>query len=63
LKIQHRYGPVGRFTLHVAEVGTGELVLLFRGFRTCWQDWTAQLGALAASGQQLAERLLFIRSA
>ena len=40
--------PAGR--IHVAEQGSGPLVLLVHGFPECWYSWRHQLPALAAAG-------------
>jgi pimeloyl-ACP methyl ester carboxylesterase len=48
--IQHRQLNVGRLSLHVAELGAGEPVLLMHGFPTDWEDWRKQMEALAAAG-------------
>ncbi|HEY7430298.1 MAG TPA: alpha/beta hydrolase [Streptosporangiaceae bacterium] len=36
--------------MHVAEAGTGPLVLLLHGFPECWYSWRHQLVALAGAG-------------
>jgi pimeloyl-ACP methyl ester carboxylesterase len=36
--------------MHVAEAGTGPLVLLLHGFPECWYSWRHQLVALAEAG-------------
>jgi len=36
--------------MHIAEQGTGPMVLLCHGFPECWYSWRHQLGALAAAG-------------
>src|ERR1700761_4523780 len=48
--ITHRTVPVGPLNLHVAEAGTGPLVVLLHGFPECWYSWRHQLTALAAAG-------------
>ncbi len=48
--ITHRFVDVGGFDLHVAEAGSGPLVLLLHGFPECWYSWRHQLTALAAAG-------------
>jgi pimeloyl-ACP methyl ester carboxylesterase len=50
VSIEHRRVNVGRLTLHVAELGVGEPVLLLHGFPSYWADWEAQMTALAAAG-------------
>ncbi len=49
-EITHRTIEVGRLRLHVAEAGTGPLVLLLHGFPECWYSWRHQLTALADAG-------------
>lgn len=48
--VTHRLiaGPAGR--IHLAEQGTGPLVLLVHGFPESWYSWRRQLPALAAAG-------------
>ncbi|QNS08240.1 alpha/beta fold hydrolase [Streptomyces xanthii] len=48
--LRHRIveAPAGR--LHLAEQGTGPLVLLVHGFPESWYSWRRQLPALAAAG-------------
>ncbi len=36
--------------MHIAEAGSGPLVLLLHGFPECWYSWRHQLTALAAAG-------------
>jgi epoxide hydrolase A/B len=48
--ITHREIGAGGLTMHVAEAGTGPLVLLLHGFPECWYSWRHQLVALAAAG-------------
>ncbi|MBC2904321.1 alpha/beta fold hydrolase [Streptomyces cupreus] len=49
-QITHRLvsSPAGR--IHLAEQGTGPLVLLLHGFPESWYSWRHQLPALAAAG-------------
>src|SRR3954466_11125201 len=49
-EITHRLvsSPAGR--IHLAEQGTGPLVLLVHGFPESWYSWRHQLPALAAAG-------------
>jgi pimeloyl-ACP methyl ester carboxylesterase len=49
-EIAHRTLDVGNVRLHIAEAGTGPLVLLLHGFPECWYSWRHQLTALAAAG-------------
>ena len=46
----HREVSANGIQLHVAELGTGPLVLLLHGFPEFWWSWRHQLPALAASG-------------
>jgi pimeloyl-ACP methyl ester carboxylesterase len=48
--ITHRNLTVGGLELHIAEAGTGPLVLLLHGFPESWYSWRHQLIALAAAG-------------
>jgi pimeloyl-ACP methyl ester carboxylesterase len=48
--IQHRQIQVGTLSMHVAEAGTGPLVLLCHGFPESWFSWRHQLRALADAG-------------
>ena len=48
--ITHRTIDAGGLAMHVAEAGTGPLVLLLHGFPECWYSWRHQLVALAAAG-------------
>ena len=50
MNVEHRRVDVGRLTLHVAELGVGEPVLLLHGFPSYWADWQPQMTALAARG-------------
>ncbi len=50
VEITHRTVEVGGTRLHVAEAGTGPLVLLLHGFPECWYSWRHQLTALAEAG-------------
>jgi pimeloyl-ACP methyl ester carboxylesterase len=46
----HREVSANGIRLHVAELGTGPLVLLLHGFPEFWWSWRHQLPALAAAG-------------
>jgi pimeloyl-ACP methyl ester carboxylesterase len=48
--ITHRFVDVGGFDLHIAEAGSGPLVVLLHGFPECWYSWRHQLAALAEAG-------------
>ena len=46
----HRMVRANGIALHVAEIGTGPMVLMLHGFPQFWWTWRAQLTALAAAG-------------
>ena len=48
--IAHRFIDVRGLRVHVAEAGSGPLVLLLHGFPECWYSFRHQLVALAAAG-------------
>jgi pimeloyl-ACP methyl ester carboxylesterase len=48
----HREVSANGIRLHVAEIGTGPLVLLLHGFPEFWWSWRHQLPALAAAGMR-----------
>lgn len=48
--VSHRVVDVGGLPVHLAEAGTGPLVLLLHGFPECWYSWRYQLTALARAG-------------
>jgi pimeloyl-ACP methyl ester carboxylesterase len=50
MTIRHSMVPANGITLHVAECGTGPLVLLCHGWPELWYSWRHQLPALAAAG-------------
>jgi pimeloyl-ACP methyl ester carboxylesterase len=37
--ITHRFVDVGGFDMHIAEAGSGPLVVLLHGFPECWYSW------------------------
>lgn len=49
-EITHRYVDAGGLHMHIAEAGSGPLVLLLHGFPESWYSWRHQLTALAAAG-------------
>lgn len=49
-EIAHRMIATNGIRTHVAEAGTGPLVLLLHGFPEGWYSWRHQLAALAAAG-------------
>lgn len=48
--ISHRDVPTNGIKLHIAEAGSGPLVLLVHGFPESWYSWRHQIPALAAAG-------------
>lgn len=49
-EITHRYIETNGIRIHLAEAGSGPLVLLLHGFPELWYSWRHQLLALAAAG-------------
>jgi pimeloyl-ACP methyl ester carboxylesterase len=49
-EITHRFVDTRTIRLHIAEAGSGPLVLLLHGFPECWYSWRHQLVALAEAG-------------
>jgi epoxide hydrolase A/B len=49
-EITHRTVTTNSIRMHVAEQGTGPLVILCHGFPESWYSWRHQLAALAAAG-------------
>lgn len=49
-EIRHRSLDVGEVRLHIAEAGSGPLVVLLHGFPEFWYAWRRILPALAAEG-------------
>jgi pimeloyl-ACP methyl ester carboxylesterase len=49
-EIQHRVVETNRIRMHVAELGSGPLVLMCHGFPESWYSWRHQMRALAAAG-------------
>jgi pimeloyl-ACP methyl ester carboxylesterase len=48
--VAHRFIQTNGIRMHIAETGTGPLVLLCHGFPELWYSWRHQLPALAAAG-------------
>ncbi|MBO0756548.1 MAG: alpha/beta hydrolase [Bradyrhizobiaceae bacterium] len=48
--VTHRIIETTGIRIHVAEQGTGPLVILCHGFPECWYSWRHQLRALAEAG-------------
>jgi pimeloyl-ACP methyl ester carboxylesterase len=53
-EIRHRQIALNGIEMHVAEAGTGPLVLLCHGWPELWYSWRHQLNALAAAGFRVA---------
>jgi pimeloyl-ACP methyl ester carboxylesterase len=49
-EVTHRMIETNGIRLHVAEQGSGPLVILCHGFPECWYSWRHQLRALAQAG-------------
>jgi epoxide hydrolase A/B len=49
-EIAHRFIETNGIRMHVAEKGSGPLVLLCHGFPESWYSWRHQIDALAAAG-------------
>ncbi len=48
--ISHRFLETNSLRMHIAEQGTGPLMLLCHGFPECWYSWRYQLHALSHAG-------------
>ena len=48
--VKHRHVKANGISLHIAEQGTGPLVLLCHGFPESWYSWRNQLATLADAG-------------
>ncbi|KAF6157546.1 hypothetical protein GIB67_004484 [Kingdonia uniflora] len=49
-QIQHKYVDAGGLKLHVAEIGTGPVVVFLHGFPEIWYSWRYQMTAVANAG-------------
>jgi epoxide hydrolase A/B len=49
-EVAHRTVETNGIRMHVAEAGTGPLIVLCHGFPESWYSWRHQLSALAAAG-------------
>src|ERR1700738_4201357 len=49
-EISHRFVETNGIRMHIAEAGSGPLVLLLHGFPECWYSWRHQPVSLAAAG-------------
>ena len=50
LELKHRFVETNGIRMHIAECGTGPLVVLCHGFPESWYSWRYQLQALAEAG-------------
>src|SRR5271157_4457587 len=50
VELKHRFIETNGIRMHIAECGSGPLVLLCHGFPESWYSWRHQLPALAAAG-------------
>ena len=48
--LSHRVIATNGIRMHIAEQGSGPLVVLLHGFPESWYSWRHQLAALAAAG-------------
>ena len=49
-EISHRFVTANGIRIHLAEAGSGPLVLMCHGFPESWYSWRHQMGALANAG-------------
>jgi pimeloyl-ACP methyl ester carboxylesterase len=49
-EVTHRFIETNGLRMHIAEQGSGPLVVLLHGFPECWYSWRHQLPALAEAG-------------
>src|SRR6267143_5153242 len=49
-QIRHRTLDTGGIRMHVAEAGSGPLVVMCHGFPESWYSWRHQIAALAEAG-------------
>jgi pimeloyl-ACP methyl ester carboxylesterase len=49
-QVQHRMIETNGIRLHIAEQGSGPLIVVCHGFPECWYSWRHQLPALAEAG-------------
>ena len=49
-ELTHRFIDTNGLRMHIAEQGSGPLLLLLHGFPECWYSWRHQLTALAEAG-------------
>src|SRR5436190_15703793 len=49
-EVHHRFVETNGIRMHIAEQGSGPLVLLLHGFPELWYSWRHQLAALSEAG-------------
>src|ERR1700737_2709041 len=49
-EVNHRFIHANGIRMHLAEQGSGPLVVLLHGFPESWYSWRHQIGALADAG-------------
>lgn len=49
-EIKHSFVPTNGISLHIAEIGSGPLVLLLHGFPEIWYSWRHQMLSLSHNG-------------
>ncbi len=47
MEVRHRTVSTNGINMHIAEAGTGPLVVMCHGFPESWYSWRHQLAALA----------------
>jgi pimeloyl-ACP methyl ester carboxylesterase len=50
MQVEHRFIEANGIKIHIAEAGTGPLVLLCHGFPESWYSWRHQIKALSEAG-------------
>src|SRR5580765_2232601 len=50
MEVRHRTVSTNGINMHIAEAGTGPLVVMCHGFPESWYSWRHQLAALAEAG-------------
>ena len=53
MQIEHRFIDSNGIKIHIAEAGTGPLVLLCHGFPESWYSWRHQIKALSEAGYRV----------
>src|SRR5580698_7649757 len=53
VEVAHRFVETNGIRMHIAEKGSGPLVVLCHGFPESWYSWRHQIEALAATGYRV----------